>query len=172
MHKTQSQQRHMVDHNELRVNQLMAMFLLVVAFIFDNKYLVVMQSVIFLLTVLSPWLGVYVLFYRLILKPLKIIQADNRVDVPEAHRFAMSIGFIVSAIASYLLFSQASIIGWSLVWLIIGLGVLAFLGWCAGCFTYSMLQKLGLKGFFRPPVINGVLPGTRPPREDMNQEKQ
>lgn len=153
-----------VDQSELRTNQALTVVLLVTAYLVDDWRLVAVQSGFFLLTTISLWLGPYILVYRAVLKPLGIIKPDLRLDNPEPHRFATTIGIIVSGLAGYLLFSGATVFGWALVWLVIVLGALAFFGWCAGCFTYYMIHRLGAAGFFRHAPAAGTIPGARPPR--------
>ena len=46
----------------------------------------------------------------------------------------MSIGFLVTASSSYLLYNGSTMAGWGLVWLVLILGVVALAGWCAGVF--------------------------------------
>lgn len=152
----------MVDQNELRTHQILVMTVLLIGFITDRWELVAFQAIIFLFTLLLPAISPYVLAYKVVLKPLGLIKPDLRIDVPQAHRFAMSIGFLVTGGASYLIYSGNTILGWSLVWLVLVLGAIAFAGWCAGCFSYYMLNRLGLGGFFKHGSINGNFPGARP----------
>lgn len=156
------QKEQQVDQNEIRTHQLLILVGLLLGFIIDRWEWVAIQAIVFLLTVLRPTLGPYVLLYKKILKPFGILKTDIRVDVPQAHRFAMSFGFLVTGYSSYLLYNGYAIMGWGLVWLVIILGALALAGWCAGCFSYYMLNRLGLGGFFKYESIAGVFPGVRP----------
>ena len=117
---------------------------------------------VFVITVMLPSLGPYVLVYTKVLKPLGLVKPDMRADVPQAHRFAMSIGFLVTGYSSYLLYSGSSLFGWSLVWLVVILATIALAGWCAGCFTYFMLNRMGLGAYFKYSSITGIFPGARP----------
>ncbi|MCA9974174.1 MAG: DUF4395 family protein, partial [Anaerolineales bacterium] len=46
-----------------------------------------------------------------------------------------------------------TIIGWTLAWVVVGLAALnLFLGFCAGCFVYYQLTRLGVPGFTRRPI--------------------
>lgn len=151
-----------VDQNEIRTHQFLIQVGLLIGFITDRWEWVAIQAIVFLLTVLRPSLGPYMFLYRKVLQPLGILKSDIRVDVPQAHRFAMSIGFLVTGFSSYLLYSGNSMFGWSLVWLVIILGAVALAGWCAGCFSYYMLNRLGLGGFFKYGTVKGTFPGARP----------
>ena len=156
------QTEQQVDQNELRTHQLMIQLGLLAGFVTDRWEWVAAQAIVFLLTILFPKHGPYVLFYHKVLKPMGLLKNDIRVDIPQAHRFAMSIGFLVTGISSYLLYNGYALTGWALVWLVIILGFVAFMGWCAGCFSYFMLNRLGLGGFFKHKSLNGVFPGARP----------
>ena len=151
-----------VDQNEIRTHQVLIATGLLIGFITDRWEWVVVQTAVFLITVMLPNLGPYVLVYKGVLKPLGLLKPDLRTDVPQAHRFAMSIGFLVTGYASYLLYSGHTTLGWGFVWLVIILGMVALAGWCAGCFTYYMLNRIGLGGFFKYASISGIFPGARP----------
>lgn len=159
-----------VDQNEIRTNQALTLVMLASAYALDNRHLVTLQCVFFLFTTLSFRIGPYMLFYRVVLKPLAILKPDLRHDNVEPHRFATGIGFAVSALAAWSLANGATAFGWGLVWLILFLGSLALLGWCAGCFTYFMVNRTGVGGFFRyAPTPGTSLPGARPPRTERKQ---
>lgn len=153
-----------VDQNELRIMQACVMLVLALGYVVDRWELVALQVGIFSLTVLNPVLNPFIFLYRFILRRLEIVRPDWRVDNMRPHRFASMIGLTVSAAAVYSLYTGYALIGWGLVWLILVFGVFALSGWCAGCFTYYMINKIGIKGFFRYAPVPGVFPGTRPPR--------
>ncbi|WP_172597698.1 DUF4395 domain-containing protein [Sulfuriflexus mobilis] len=154
-----------LDASEIRTGQFLVVAMVVAAYVFDRWELVAFQCGIFVLGVISPkTLDVYSWIYKGILKPLGILKPDMRIDNIEAYRFANMIGMVVSGTAAYLIYSNHATIGWGLAWMMIGLGSLAFLGWCAGCFMYYMIQKTGIKGFFGHIQVGSVFPGVRAPR--------
>ncbi len=155
-----------LDQSELRTQQALGPLLLVTAYIVDEWSLVAAQCAILAVTALRYDIGPYVLLYRLVLRPLGIVRPDVREDNLEAHRFAMLLGVVVLAAATYLLATAASATaGWILAWLVAVLGGMAFLGWCAGCFTYYLINRPGVTGFFANARIEGSsFPGARPPR--------
>jgi hypothetical protein len=155
-----------VDQTELRVNQFFTIIMFLTAFVLDRWELVALQSVIFGLAFLNLRFSPYVALYHYVLQPTGLIRSDFRLDNMAAHRFATMIGILVSSSAAYLLAAGYASIGWGLVWLIIVLAGIAFSGWCAGCFTYYMINRLGLKGFFKYAPICGVFPGSRPPKSN------
>jgi Domain of unknown function (DUF4395) len=155
-----------VDQTELRVHQFFTIILFLTAFVLDRWEMVALQSLIFVLTFLNPRFSPYIALYHYVLQPTGLVRPDLRLDNMEAHRFATMIGILVSLSATYLLAAGHASIGWGLVWLIVVLACVAFSGWCAGCFTYYMLNRLGLKGFFKNAPIRGAFPGSRPPKSN------
>lgn len=153
-----------VDQNELRFNSSLAIAVLATAFIANRWQLVAFQAGVMSLTALRFGSGPYVLLYRTLLRPAGILREDRRADNPEPHRFASMVGAIVASTATYLLATGRSTAGWAAVWLLISLAVIAVAGWCAGCFTYYTLNRLGLRGWFPYAPISGGLPGARPPK--------
>lgn len=153
-----------VDQTELRVNSMLGITVLATAYVLDLWPLVALQAGVFLLTTLRPGVGPYVLLYRHLLRPSGLLSPDVRVDNPEPHQFATLFGTAVSMTASSLLATGHRAAGWGLAWLIISLGAVAVAGWCAGCFTYYWMNRLGLRRLFRHAPIAGTFPGARPPK--------
>jgi hypothetical protein len=153
-----------VDQNDLRVNATLVVTVLITAFVIDRWELVAFQAAALLLTTLHMSLGPYVALYRHILRPAGIVKPDIRIDNPEPHRFAAMFGTIVASTAAYLLATGRSVAGWGLVWLLIILAAAGLAGWCAGCFTYYMMNRLGLRGLFKHTPVTGTFPGARPPK--------
>ena len=147
----------------MRTNQALGARLLTVAALLDQWELVAIQSGVFLLATLQPALNPYAILYRFILRPLGLLRSDLRPDHMAAHRFATMVGSILTATASYLLITGHTQIGWSLVWLIVTLTAIALLGWCAGCFTYYTLHRMGLMRFMKHAPTCSI-PGARPPK--------
>jgi uncharacterized protein DUF4395 len=155
-------EQQLVDQNEIRTHQTLTILMLLTGFVANSWELVATQAAIFLIAFLVPILNPYQLFFKGILKPSGLLKSDIRVDIPQAHRFTMSIGFLFTISSSYLIYSGNSTLGWGLVWLVICLGLIAVIGWCAGCFSYFMLNRMGIRGFFKYKSIKGVFPGNRP----------
>jgi len=82
----------------------------------------------------------------------------------QPHRFVSIIGFVVASLSVYFIYNGSSELGWGLSLLILALGVFALAGWCAGCFTYYLLNKAGLKGFFKHSPVENSFPGMRTPK--------
>ncbi|MCA9973034.1 MAG: DUF4395 family protein, partial [Anaerolineales bacterium] len=67
--------------------------------------------------------------------------------------FAQGFGGVVVALAVVALLAGQAAVGWTLAWVVVGLAMLnLFLGFCAGCFIYYQLNRLGMPGFGRGPL--------------------
>lgn len=152
-----------VDHGAIKTGQLLTIAWLLAAYITGRWELMAALTAVFALTAVSARLGPLMLLYRHVLLPLRLARTDLRVDNPQPHQFGQAIGAIVAAIATYFLYSGQTGIGWGLVWLLTVLTAVSFMGWCAGCFTYYALNRMGIKGFFKhAPTDPDVFMGNRP----------
>lgn len=155
-----------VDQNELRTQQALGGVILLSAFVLQRWELVAVQASILFIASLLPRMHPYRLVYLFILLPMGIVKPDRRTDHSAAHRFASFLGFVMTTIASYLLANHYTWFGWGLVWIVIVLTGIAILGWCAGCFTYYTLHRLGLTRLFRYAPVACTFPGARPSKND------
>jgi hypothetical protein len=142
-----------VDQNALRTNQAFIIGLLLLAFVAQLPIVVGFVAVVMLLGALYPPARLFVQVYQQALKPLGVIQPDVVEDNPEPHRFAMGLGGVFTALSFLALLAGAAALGWALSILVVILaGLNLFLGFCAGCFVYYQLNKLGVPGFDRAPL--------------------
>jgi hypothetical protein len=142
-----------VDHSALRVNQAFIIGLLLIAFIVGLWWLVAFVSAVMLIGTIIPEAGLFKRVYRHILKPAGIVKPDVIVDNPEPHLFAQGLGGIFTLASTAALLLNSPVVGWSLTWIVIVLAALnLFLGFCAGCFVYYQLNRLGVPGFKAAPI--------------------
>lgn len=145
-----------VDHSSLKVNQAFIIILLAVAFVLDSVWLVVFVAVVMLLGTAVPSASLFKRAYQHVLKPVGLVKPNVITDNPEPHRFAQGFGGVVLLGAIATLLAGAAMLGWALVGLVIILAALnLFLGFCAGCFVYYQLNKLGVPGFGRAHIGQG-----------------
>lgn len=145
-----------VDHAALRVNQTFIIGLLILAFVLGSAWLAAFVAVVMLLGTAVPSLSLFKVIYARVLRPAGLIKPDVIDDNPEPHRFAQGFGGVVLLTAVGALLAGVTVIGWALVGLVVVLAALnLFLGFCAGCFVYYQLSKLGVPGFSRRPVGQG-----------------
>lgn len=142
-----------VDQSALKVNQALIITLLIVAFVFDSVWLAALVALVMVVGTLVPPLSLFKRIYQHLLLPAGIVKPDVIVDNPEPHRFAQGLGAVVLILAIVALVAGASTLGWMMVGLVVLLAALNFfLGFCAGCFLYYQLNRLGVPGFRRSPV--------------------
>jgi hypothetical protein len=150
-----------IDHSALKSNQLTLILLSLLAFIFNIPWLTAGVGAVLLVGTLLGKPG-FLPVYRYGLVPLGLLKPEIHDDNPEPHRFAQGLGGVFMLLGSLAVYLGAGYLGWSLVWMVIALAALnVFAGFCAGCFLYYWLARLGLPGFYRQPPEN-AFPGTRP----------
>lgn len=142
-----------VDQSALRINQVFIITLLILAFVLDSWLLAAFVGLVMLLGTAVPRLSLFQGIYRRILRPADLVKPDVIPDNPEPHRFAQGFGGVVVTLAILALLIGNAIVGWALVWVVVGLAALnLFLGFCAGCFVYYQLNRLNVPGFDRSPI--------------------
>jgi len=158
---TQTQALQKVDHSALKANQLTIIVLNILAFIFNLPILAAIVAVVMGLGSLLKAPG-FLPLYRYLYKPLGLLKPDVLNDNPEPHRFAQFLGFLFMTAGAVSIYLGASILGWSLVWLVVALAALnAFGRFCVGCAVYYWLVRLHVPGFSRTPPA-GTVPGMKP----------
>ncbi len=154
-----------IDHSAIKTGQALAIITLLAAFVLDRWEPVAALAGVFLITGMCFEWGPFALVYRLLLKPLGIVKPDLRTDHAQPHRFGQAVGAASAALAAAALYFNYTALGWILVWVLIALTGISFMGWCIGCFIYYQLNRLGLGGFFsRKPTDSHVILGARPRR--------
>ena len=145
-----------VDHSALKVNQAFIIALLILAYVLNSVWLVAFVAAVMLLGTAVPSLSLFKRVYQHVLRPAGLVKPNVLVDNPEPHRFAQGFGGVVLLAAIVALLAGAAVVGWALVGLVVVLAALnLFLGFCAGCFVYYQLHKLGVPGFARGPIEQG-----------------
>lgn len=153
----------LVDHGALKSNQLIIIALSLLAFVVESPALVAGTALVMATGTLLGKPGFLPLYAR-ILRPSGLVKPEVLPDNPGPHRFAQGFGSIVMFAGAFALFSGAPLAGWILVWLVVFLaGINAFAGFCAGCFLYYQLGRLGLPGFAQTLAQNRR-PGFKPPK--------
>lgn len=152
-----------VDHAEIKTGQLMTMAIAIVAFVTKDPAWLFVLALFFLVTALYRPASPFVLGYRLFVKPLGLMKSDYRLDNIQPHAFGQLLGALTVAIGLGLLYLGYATAAWIVLWILIGLTLVSWLGWCIGCFLYYQLNRFGLRGFFRhAPTDRSVFVGQRP----------
>ncbi|MFN8529253.1 MAG: DUF4395 family protein [Anaerolineae bacterium] len=111
-----------VDHTGLKVGQAITILLLIIAFILSSWVLVALVAISQFLGALNVPFAPYRLIYQRILLPTKRVTPNIITDNPEPHRFALLVGALFNTAGTLSLLSGASLIGWTLVWIVICAG--------------------------------------------------
>lgn len=142
-----------VDHAAIRVNQVCTIGFLLLAFVLNAAWLAAFVALCNLAGAAAPMLSPFRRLYEHVLKPRGWLTPNVMLDNPEPHRFAMGVGGVFVGAGVVALLLGAPVVGWGLVWLVIGLAALnLFAGFCLGCFMYYQLNRLGVPGFRYSPV--------------------
>src|SRR5512140_2897478 len=140
-----------VDHGALKANQIVIIVLNLIAFILNMPWLVAFVAAVMLVGTTMSIPG-FMVVYKYLIKPSKLVKPHVLLDNPEPHRFAQGFGGVVMLIGTISLFAGLPVLGWALVWMVAALAALnAFGGFCVGCFIYYWLGRLGLPGFSKHP---------------------
>jgi hypothetical protein len=142
-----------VDQSALKVNQAFIIGLLLLAYLLNTVWLVAFVALVMLLGTAVPPLSLFKAIYQHLLKPAGLVKPQIISDNPETHRFAQGFGGVVVTLATLALFLGQALVGWVLAGLVVVLAALnLFLGFCAGCFVYYQLNRLGVPGFAHRPI--------------------
>ena len=135
-----------VDTHLAKFTQATTFVLSGLAFIFGQPALVVIAALLMLTGVLLPAYSPYKLFYQSVLIPLKLLRPRIVEDDPAPHRFAQGIGAAFLIVASIVFYATPAVsVGWVLDLIVFVLaGLNFFVGFCAGCFVYYQLGRLGV----------------------------
>lgn len=139
-----------VDHGALRANQGTIIALNLLAFVLNAWPL---AAAVALAMAAGTALGKpgFLPLYRYVLLPLSLAKPKPLEDDPAPHRFAQGFGAAVMLAGSAIL-AAGSAAGWILVGLVAALALLnVAVGFCAGCFLYYQLGRLGI-----PPFSKGA----------------
>lgn len=134
-----------VDASLGKFSQASTVLLTGLAFVLGQPLIVLITALVLAISALSPGVSPYRLLYKYVVLPLRLMRPRIVEDDPAPHRFAQSIGAAFLLIASIVLFlTQATTIGWILDLIVFVLsGINLFVGFCAGCFVYYHLGRLG-----------------------------
>jgi hypothetical protein len=137
-----------VDRNTLRTNQAGIVLFSVLGFILGveiGRWVVLGTGLVLAAGTLHPSLALFKQFHQRVLKPSGLLGPDVHPEDPMPHQFAQAMGALFLLIAAVVLFTGATVVGWLLTWIV---AALAFVNlavqFCAGCFVYYQLDRVGL----------------------------
>ena len=135
-----------VDTHLARFSQAGTVLLSALAFLLNQPIIVVITAIILLLSALAPQRSPFRLVYRYVVLPLHLMRPRVVEDDPAPHRFAQGVGAAFLIASSLLLFlTSATAAGWVLDLIVFVLaGINLTVGFCAGCFVYYQLGRMGV----------------------------
>jgi Domain of unknown function (DUF4395) len=135
-----------IDTHLAKFSQAGTVLLSGLAFVTFQPIIVLILAIIMTLAALVPTYSPYRLIYRGIVLRLNLWKPRVVEDDPAPHRFAQGVGAAFLIAASILLFlTRATAVGWALDLIVFVLaGINLTVGFCAGCFVYYQLGRLGL----------------------------
>ena len=135
-----------VDTHLAKFSQAGTVLLSALAFLLNQPIIVAITAIILLLSALAPSISPFRLLYRYIVLPLRLMRPRIVEDDPAPHRFAQGVGAAFLIVSSLLLFlTSATAVGWVLDLVVFVLaGINLTVGFCAGCFVYYHLGRIGV----------------------------
>ena len=135
-----------VDTHLAKFSQACTVALAGLAFIFSRPVIVLIAAIVLTLAALVPDVSPYRLLYRGIVLALGLWKPRVVEDDPAPHRFAQGVGAVFLIAATLVLFlTHAYAVGWALDLIVFVLAAINLtVGFCAGCFVYYHLGRLGI----------------------------
>jgi Domain of unknown function (DUF4395) len=135
-----------VDTNLGKFSQGSTVVLTALAFLFQQPAIVLITAIIMALSAFVPEISPYRLLYKGVVVPLGLLKPRVVEDDPNPHRFAQGVGTVFLVASTLILFfTPLAILGWILDLIVFVLAAINLtVGFCAGCFVYYHLGRLGL----------------------------
>jgi hypothetical protein len=135
-----------VDTHLAKFSQAVTVLLSALAFLLNQPIIVAIAALILTLAAIVPSVSPFRLAYRYLVLPLHLLRPRIVEDDPAPHRFAQGVGAAFLIASSLLLYlTSASAVGWALDLIVFVLAAINLtVGFCAGCFVYYHLGRLGI----------------------------
>ncbi len=135
-----------VDTTAIKFNQACIITFTLLAYVLDLPWLVLFVGAVLAVGTIWPGAALFQQAYRQVLKPIGLVKPHVIDDDPAPHRFAQGVGATFLGLSSLALLALNAIsLGWGLAGLVVVLAAInLFFNFCAGCFVYYQLRRLGL----------------------------
>ena len=135
-----------VDVTAIKFNQGCIVGFTVLAFLFDLPWLILFVGLVLAVGTIWPQAALFKQTYHKLLKPAGILKPRVVDDDPAPHNFAQGMAATFMLLGSLsLLVLNLPVLGWILAGLVAVLAAVNLVfSFCAGCFTYYQLARLGL----------------------------
>jgi hypothetical protein len=140
-----------VDQHQIKFNMGMTALLICTAWLFNSWMPSAIASLCMILSAANFVLSPYMLIYRGLMVPVRLIQPRIIPDDPMPHRFAALIGAIITGIGSILIWLKLYLIGWVFLGMVFTLQSINLLvNFCTMYYMYYVFSKIGVPGFNKP----------------------
>jgi hypothetical protein len=134
-----------VDHNAIKFTQLSLTIIAVAAFVADLAWLVGVLALVLITSTAWPQWGLFRVLYQRVVLPQRWLRPHVLDDDPAPHRFAQGVGGALLLLSWVALRAESAVLGWGLDLLVAVLAMVnVVFDFCAGCFVYFQLRRLGL----------------------------
>lgn len=135
-----------VDTHLGKFSQACVVVLTGVAFLLNLRLIVLIAAIVMVLAAFFPAISPFRLLYRFVVLPLRLLKPRVVEDDPAPHRFSQGVGAVFLIASTLVLFlTSATVAGWALDLIVFVLAAINLtIGFCAGCFMYYHLGRLGL----------------------------
>ncbi len=139
-----------VDTHLTKFSQAWVVLLTGLGFLLGSEHggriVVAIAALALAISALAPSMSPFRLLYRGVVVPSGLLKPRMVEDDPAPHRFAQGVGAAFLIAATLVLFlTSATVVGWTLDVIVFVLaGINLTVGFCAGCFVYYHLGRLGL----------------------------
>lgn len=138
-----------VPHIDARLNkfsQACVVILSAVAFVTQQPIIVPILAVCLAISAVAPAVSPFRLLYRGVFVPLRLLKPRLVEDDPAPHHFAQGVGAVFTLASTLVLFfTPLAALGWGLDLIVFVLAGINFsVGFCAGCFVYYHLGRIGI----------------------------
>lgn len=141
-----------VDTTALKFNQASIITLTLLAYLTNTAWLVLFVGLVLAVGTIWPDAALFKQTYLRVFKPRGWLKPNVIPDDPAPHRFAQGLGALFLGLSSLaLLVLKATLLGWGLAGLVVLLAAInLFFNFCAGCFVYYQLSRLGVLRTSKP----------------------
>jgi hypothetical protein len=134
-----------VDHNAIKFNQVSIALIAVAAFLADAGWLAGALALVLAASTAWPEWGAFRLLYQRVALRLGWLRPNLVEDEAAPHRFSQGVGAAFLALSWVALSAGALTLGWALDLLVAVLAMVnVVFDFCAGCFVYYQLRRLGV----------------------------
>lgn len=134
-----------LDSNALKFNETTIITLIALAFVLDLVWLLLILAGILALAAARPQWSLLRVAYQRIILPLGVVRPRVVPGDFAPRRFTQGFAAAVLGLSVVALLGGLTAIGWGLAWLVALLAAVSLFGnFCAGCFVFYQLRRMGI----------------------------